>query len=286
MQEYIIETENLYFKYSDGTQALDDLSLKIKKNKKVAILGSNGAGKSTLFLHLNGILKPDKGKILFNGQEIKYNHKSLTELKKKIGIVFQDPDSQLFSASVYQEVSFGPMNLNLDKNIVKKLVDNAITATNINHLKNKPTHFLSYGEKKRVSIAGIIAMLPELIIFDEPTEFLDPKHKEQVMSLISKLSNDGATIVMSTHDINLAYEWADYMILLKDGKVIGEGTPDFIFSNKELIEKINFKLPLILDIYFDLMTKKILPKNSILPRNKQDLTQLIIDNAKNPHFVI
>ena len=286
MTEYIIETDNLKFKYCDGTQALDGLSLRIEKGKKVAVLGPNGAGKSTLFLHLNGILKPDDGKVIFAGKEVKYDRKSLSELKKKVGIVFQDPDSQLFSASVYQEVSFGPMNLKLDKESVKKLVDNALESTDITDLKNKPTHFLSYGQKKRVSIADITAMTPEVIIFDEPTEFLDPKHKEQIINLINKLNNDGTSIIMSTHDVNLAYEWADQIVLLKDGKVLKEGEPSYIFSDKELIEKTDLKLPLILDIYFDLKEKKILSDNSVLPKNKSDLTQLIINNAKNSHFVV
>ena len=276
MTEYIIEAESLCFKYCDGTQALNGLSFKIEKGKKIAVLGSNGAGKSTLFLHLNGILKPDKGKILFNNQEIKYDQKSQAELKRKVGIVFQDPDSQLFSASVYQEVSFGPMNLNLDKETVKKLVDNALEATNISDLKNKPTHFLSYGQKKRVSIADIIAMSPEVIIFDEPTEFLDPKHKLQIIDLINRINEQGSTVILSTHDVNMAYEWADNIILMKDGMVLKEGNAVEIFSDKDLIASSNLINPFILDIFENLVEKKAVKNNCELPKNKLELVELIM----------
>ena len=281
MTEYIIEAENLYFKYCDGTQALNGLSLKIEKGKKIAILGSNGAGKSTLFLHLNGILKPDKGKIFFNNQEIKYDQKSQAELKRKVGIVFQDPDSQLFSACVYQEVSFGPMNLKLDKGTVKILVDNALKATDISDLKNKPTHFLSYGQKKRVSIADIVAMSSEVIIFDEPTEFLDPKHKLQVINLINTINDKGSTVILSTHDVNLAYEWADNIILMKNGTVLKEGNALEIFADKDLIASSNLTNPLVLDIFDELLRNKALKNNCELPKNKLELVQLILKAMEN-----
>ncbi len=147
MCKYIFETQKLNFYYGDGTHALKNISCKIEKGKKIAFLGSNGSGKSTFFLNLNGVLKPKNGRILFKDEELKYSNSALIELRKKVGIVFQDPDSQLFSASVYQDVSFGPMNLKLSKDEVERRVSNALKTTETEDLKYKATHFLSHGQK-------------------------------------------------------------------------------------------------------------------------------------------
>jgi cobalt/nickel transport system ATP-binding protein len=146
MPENILETRSISYSYPDGTKALDQVSIRIKKGSKVAVLGSNGAGKSTLFLNLNGVLKPTGGRVFFDGREVDYKRSSLTELRKNVGIVFQDPDVQLFSSSVYQEVSFGPMNLKLPEHIVRERVESSLEALGISHLKERPTHFLSYGQ--------------------------------------------------------------------------------------------------------------------------------------------
>jgi ABC transporter. len=147
-EQFILEAIDVSFEYSDGTEALVGVNMLIEKGKKIAVLGPNGAGKTTLFLHFNGILKPKSGKILYKGEEINYSHSELVKLRKNVGIVFQNPDIQLFSASVYQEISFGPMNLGYPENIVKEKVENAMKKAKIMDLKDKPTHFLSYGQKK------------------------------------------------------------------------------------------------------------------------------------------
>ncbi|MBC7960825.1 MAG: ATP-binding cassette domain-containing protein, partial [Vallitaleaceae bacterium] len=169
MNDTIIEVKNLHYSYPDGTKALQGVNMELKRGSKIAILGSNGAGKSTLLLHLNGTLKPKEGQVLFGGEVITYGKKQLDGLRKEVGIVFQDPDTQLFSASVYQDISFGPMNLKLPEAEVKQRVESAMTTTEVVAFKDKPTHALSYGQKKRVSIAGVLAMSPKVIILDEPT---------------------------------------------------------------------------------------------------------------------
>ena len=174
-EEYILEVKDLEYTYGDGTCALKGVNLKIEKGKKIAIIGVNGSGKSTLFLNMNGVLKATKGEIYFKGKKIAYDKKSLMELRKKVGIVFQNPETMLFSSNVYQEVSFGAMNLKLDNNIVHERVQAALEDVNMTEYSEKSIHFLSYGQKKRVSIADILVMEPELIIFDEPTSSLDPK---------------------------------------------------------------------------------------------------------------
>ena len=216
----LLETKDLEFYYPDGTQALKSINLQIESGQKIAVLGSNGAGKSTLFLHFNGILKPTKGKLFFKGNEVRHKTAELHELRKKVGIVFQDPDIQLFSANVYQEISFGPLNLKMTPDQVVQQVEQAMAVTGVSHLRNKPTHFLSYGQKKRVSIADVIAMEPEMIIFDEPTACLDPKHTQQILEFFNELHRQGTTILLSTHDVDTAYEWADQIIVMEDGMIV------------------------------------------------------------------
>ena len=279
MADNILEAENLNYSYPDGTHALIDLCLKIPKGQKTAVLGSNGAGKSTLFLHFNGILKPKSGTVRFNGKDVIYDRKPLLELRKNVGIVFQDPDSQLFSASVYQEISFGPLNLGLAEKTVRDRVEQAMTATGINELKDKPTHMLSYGQKKRVTIADILAMEPQVLICDEPTAWLDPKHAKQTVQLFNEISQNGTTIIMSTHDVDLAYSWADYVFIVSDGRVIGEGTPDKVFSDDILIRKADLDRPWLVDVYDLFIKKGCLSNKTPLPRNKEELFDLMLDHG-------
>ena len=275
MTDYIIESDNICFSYVDNMEVLNGVSIKIPKGKKTAIIGPNGAGKSTFFLHLNGILKPQKGKIFFNNQEMKYDHKSLMKLRKKVGIVFQDPDTQLFSASVTQEISFGPINLGFSKEKVREHVNSSLEIAGITHLKDQPTHFLSCGQKKSVTIASIIAMEPEVIIFDEPTNFLDPKHKIQLMDFISDLNKKGITIILSTHNVDIAYSWADHIIVMNEGKVLKEGSPEEIFTNIELLESSSLSIPVVLELYQELLKKGLIKDEKPIPRNKEALFNLL-----------
>lgn len=279
MEDYIIQTKNLEYIYPDGTKALQGVDLKIKRGSKVAVLGSNGSGKSTLFLNLNGVLKPNKGKVILNNKEISYNSKSLRELRRKVGIVFQDPDIQLFSANVYQEVSFGAMNLKLDKTEVRRRVEKALKDTDTFLLKDKATHFLSYGQKKRVSIADILVMEPDLIILDEPTSSLDPKHAGESIALINDICKSGTTVMISTHDIDLAFSWANDIIVMKDGGILGEGTPLEIFRNEPLLKEGYIAKPIALELY-DMLVKNRIIKNSDVPYDKDTLFNLISNISK------
>ena len=188
LTDYILEACDLTYNYPNGTEALKGLNVRIPRGKKLALLGANGAGKSTLFLHFNGILQPKSGKILYNGTEVRYDRKSLLDLRKNVGIVFQDPDSQLFSASVYQEISFGPLNMGWPEKIVMERVEKAMISTGVSELRDKPTHMLSYGQKKRVTIADILVMEPQVLICDEPTAWLDPKYTKIMMQLFNQIN--------------------------------------------------------------------------------------------------
>ncbi len=280
MADVILEAVDLDFTYADGTKALNKVNLRVKRGEKLAVLGANGAGKSTLFLHFNGIHRPRSGRILYNGKEISHNKRALIDLRKKVGIIFQDPDNQLFSASVWQDISFGPFNLGLPEPEIAERVRRAMAATETTDLDDKPTHMLSYGQKKRVAIAGILAMEPEVIILDEPTAGLDPRHAREFMQLLATLSDTGTTIILSTHDVDLAYTWADRVAVMTRGEVVSVGKPDEIFNQSQLIVQADLTLPLLLELHAGLVRRGWLPASAPLPKNAVEL----LDNLLPTHL--
>lgn len=271
MTKQIFNIEELTHRFADGTFALKDLSLTIQQGKRIALLGNNGAGKSTLFQHLNGLLQPTSGSIKFKENPLKYDRKSLLLLRKQVGIVFQDPDSQLFSANVQQDISFGPMNLGWDRDVVRKKVDWAMAHTEVTSLKDRPTHFLSLGQKKRVAIAGVLAMEPDVWILDEPTAGLDPYFSKQIMALLHDIHLLDKTIILSTHDVNLAYQWADEIIVMNDGRVIYQGDPVSIFHQDALLNQAHLEKPWIFEMYHTLIQAKHLSSRGAYPRTKEAL---------------
>lgn len=245
----MIQLQNISYRYPDGTGALSNITLRVREGEKLVIAGANGAGKSTLFLIINGILKPMSGHYVFDGKQVNYSKADLLQLRKHVGVVFQEPDSQIFSASVMDEVSFGPLNLGLPHHQVREQVDMALTALDIAHLKNRPAHLLSYGQKKRVTMASVLSMNPRILIFDEPTSGLDPVHAAEIVALLHRLHQQGKTIIISTHDMNLAYQWASRIVVLNQGQVFGDGSPADIFSNPSLVGESGLELPMILQVY-------------------------------------
>lgn len=245
----MLEARNITFSYDDGTEALNNVNLKVDKGDIVALLGKNGAGKSTLFLHFNGILRPDKGEIIIDGEKLKYDKKSLIKFRQKVGLVFQNPDDQIFAPSVEEDVAFGPLNLKLPMEEVQKRVHEALERVGMVGFEKKAPHHLSGGQKKRVAIAGILAMKPEIMVFDEPTAGLDPKGASKIINLLKELNEQGITIIISTHDVDLVPQYANKVYVLHEGEIIGEGTAKDIFSNKELIDKANLELPIIANFF-------------------------------------
>ena len=209
---------------------------------------------------------------------MKYNHKSLLNLRKNIGIVFQDPENQLFSSSVYKEVSFGAMNLKLSETEVRNRVDEALKNVGMYEYRDKAIHFLSYGQKKRVSIADILVMQPEIIVFDEPTSSLDPKHSKQIVKIFNELNEKGMTVILSTHDVELAYSWSDYIVVMKDGEIFREETPYEIFSDDKLIHECYLEKPLILDVFQFLCDNSKITLDNNIPRNKEELYNILKNN--------
>ncbi len=266
----MVELQDINYHYQDGTEALKSINLSIREGEKMVVAGSNGAGKSTLFMILNGILRPSSGSYLFDGKEIKYTKKELYNLHKTIGVVFQEPDSQILSASVYEEVAFGPLNLQLSDNEVKTRVGEALETVDIENLRERPAHLLSYGQKKRVTIASVLSMNPKVIIFDEPTAGLDPAHASEIIVLLDKLHQAGKTIIISTHDMNLAYQWANRVVLLNEGRIVGDDLSAKIFDNQEVLHKCGLELPLILQIFNGFKEANMAP-----PKNINQLLNLI-----------
>ncbi|VVB95929.1 putative ABC transporter ATP-binding protein [uncultured archaeon] len=253
----IIKTEGLEYAYPDGTQALKGISIAIEKGSKVALVGNNGAGKSTLFLHFNGTLRPTRGMVIIEGKPIKYDSKSLINLRTKVGMVFQDPDDQIFAPTVKQDVAFGPLNLDLPRDEVDRRVKYALKSVGMEAYADKPPHFLSGGQKKRVAIAGVLAMEPEIIVMDEPTSALDPQGSLDIIEILDELNADGKTIIFSTHDIDLAAMWANSICVLNEGKIIKHGTPDQIFADHTMISETGLRLPTFVQTFRELKVRGI-----------------------------
>nr|WP_048187859.1 ATP-binding cassette domain-containing protein [Methanobacterium paludis] len=241
----IIETDKIVYEYPDGTKALENVNFHAEEGKIVALLGPNGAGKSTLFLHFNGILEPTSGTVKIDGEPVNYKKKDLMKVRQKVGIVFQNPDDQLFAPTVMEDVAFGPMNLGLSKEEVDLRVKESLEKVGMAGFEKKPPHHLSGGQKKRVAIAGILAMNPKIMVLDEPTSGLDPKGASHILQLLYQLNKEGMTIVISTHDVDLVPLYADSVYIISKGKIIKEGSPQEVFGDVETIRKADLRLPRI-----------------------------------------
>lgn len=245
----MLEVQNIKYSYNNDYQALKGVSLKIEKGDMVALLGKNGAGKSTLFLHLNGIYQPDEGKVFIDGEELKYDKKSLLKFRQKVGIVFQNPDDQIFAPTVEEDVAFGPLNLGLSMEEVQNRVEDALERVGMTGYEKTAPHHLSGGQKKRVAIAGILAMKPEIMVLDEPTAGLDPNGVTNLVKLLKELNEEGITILISTHEVNLVPDYANKAFVMVDGNLIAEGTPREIFSQPDILEQANLEIPIVTELF-------------------------------------
>ena len=238
-------------------------------------MGANGSGKSTFFLCCNGINRPTSGTLYFDGAPVDYSREGLLKLRQRVGIVFQDPDNQLFSASVYQEISFGVLNLGKSEAEARQEVERVIEKMGISPFRDRPTHALSGGQKKQVSIADILVMHPDVIILDEPAAALDPKHTALVNDAVNQMTADGITVMMSTHDVNFAFEWADEIVLLDQGQVLMQGDPVQVFSNQTALSRANLEQPAVLQLFDSLCKKGILKNTLPVPKTLRELEEYI-----------
>lgn len=247
-----LSTENLSFTYPDGTQALKNINIEIEKGEKVAIIGPNGAGKSTLFSHFNGLTEPTSGCVKIEGKPISFEKDELLKVRQKVGIVFQDPNDQLFAPTVKEDIAFGPMNLGLSYDEVEKRVEDALKMVGMENYEDKTPHHLSGGQQKRIAIAGIIAMKPELMILDEPTAGLDPDGVEKVLNIMNQLNEERMTLIISSHDIDMISKYADKIFVLYNGEIIESGNKNKIFSDMDLLKKAHLRTPITTEILYNL----------------------------------
>ena len=249
MAETILEIKDLHYNYPDGTQAIRGIDFKVEKGQMISILGPNGAGKSTFFLHFNGIIEPTSGEIIIEGKPLTYDKKSLLEARAKVGVVFQNPDDQLFAPTVFEDVAFGPMNMGLEEDEVRTRVESALERVGMSEYSHKAPHHLSGGQKKRVAIAGILAMEPKVMVLDEPTSGLDPNGASAIMQLLYDLNADGMTIIVSTHDVDLVPMYSDNINVLRKGKILKRGSCREVFGDDQVIEDADLRLPWVGQIF-------------------------------------
>lgn len=268
-KENIIQINNLIFEYKkevDGEElsfrAIDDVSLDIEKGSFTAIIGKNGSGKSTLAKNLNGLLIPTSGTVYVCGYDTK-DDEHIWDVRQSAGMVFQNPDNQLVSAIVEDDVAFGPENLGVDPLEIRKRVDKALEDVNMGQFKEKAPHLLSGGQKQRIAIAGAIAMKPKCIIFDEPTAMLDPKGRKEIMAIIDELHQEGITVVLITHFMEETVK-ADRLIIMNDGEVLLDGTPQEVFEHRDLIKSVNLDVPLMAELSAKLRERGIDIPQSII----------------------
>lgn len=240
----MIRTETLSFSYDGSAQALTDINLELRDGEFLALLGANGCGKTTLLKQLNGLLKPSSGKVFLDDKELRLFKDE--EIFRRIGMVFQDPNDQLFSASVEQDVAFGAVNLGLKSEEVARRTAEALKLVEAFEHSDKAIHTLSFGQKRRVAIAGVLAMQPETMLLDEPTSGLDPRGASLIMRLLRKLNREnGITMIMATHDVELVPLFSDRVVIMSKGQIIDEGPPGKVFANNDGIREVQLRLPRI-----------------------------------------
>lgn len=277
----IVEINNLIFSYlqesGDGAKgcflqnAIDGVDLTIKKGSFTAIIGRNGSGKSTLAKNINALLLPSSGVVYVNGYDTR-DQEHLWDIRQTAGMVFQNPDNQIVSSIVEEDVAFGPENLGISPSEIRKRVEDSLSAVNMGDYRKKPPHFLSGGQKQRIAIAGVVAMKPECIIFDEPTAMLDPKGRGEVMEIIRELNREGITVVLITHFMEEA-ALADRVIIMDEGKIKLDGSPSSVFAKRDELKSMSLDVPFVVELAYRLRQKGVdIPENTV---SRKDLVEYI-----------
>lgn len=278
-----ISIDNISFSYSDSENsnlvknAVNNFSLKIKKGEFIALLGHNGCGKSTVAKHLNAMLLPDSGKVYVDGDDTSDEDKTY-DIRKKVGLVLQNPDNQLVASIVEEDVAFGPENLGVAPDVIRQRVDEALKTVDMYEYRTHAPYKLSGGQKQRVAIAGILAMQPQCIVLDEPTAMLDPNGRSEVMSTLLKLNKDkNMTVILITHYMEEAV-LADRVIVMDEGKILIQGTPEEVFSQVELLKKHRLDVPQATELAYKLSGCGI--KTGKIPLNDEDCVKMLEEVLK------
>ncbi|MFE6712725.1 energy-coupling factor ABC transporter ATP-binding protein [Streptomyces sp. NPDC057695] len=266
----VVELVKAGFAYEDGPPVLAGVDFAVAEGRAVALLGRNGSGKTTLLRLLSGGLRCASGALRLDGREVAYDRKGLTRLRTTVQLVVQDPDDQLFAASVEQDVSFGPTNLGLPEDEVRRRVGEALAALDITALADRPTHLLSYGQRKRAAIAGAVAMRPRVLIMDEPTAGLDPHGQERLLDALGRLREGGTTVLMATHDVDLALRWADEAAVLAPSG-LRTGPVAELLADDGLLDEARLRRPWGTALARLLRGHGLLPEGAAEPRTPEEL---------------
>lgn len=246
----MLKIENISYSYdSSFGQVLDDVTMDFEKGQVIGVLGANGSGKSTLMKVIMGLYRPQSGQVIYNGSPIRLTKKDLYTYRQEVGIVFQDPEQQLFYSVVEDDIALALKNLNYSAEKITERVDDALRDMHIEHLRSKPIHYLSFGQKKKVAIAGVLALRPKYLLLDEPTAGLDPHGRDHMLYLMKKLAASGTKIILTSHDMDLMYECCDYAYVLNKGIVELEGEPGEVFLNKDILLAARLSLPWLVKHY-------------------------------------
>ncbi|SDH24222.1 MULTISPECIES: energy-coupling factor ABC transporter ATP-binding protein [unclassified Duganella] len=254
----LLELRNVSYTYPDGSIGLQDCHLTLQRGRRYALLGANGAGKTTVLQHLNGLLRPGTGTLHYDGQPFDYGRKGLTALRSRVGLVFQNPDRQLFSALVEEDVSFGPLNLGLGEDEVRHRVATALDAVGLRAHARRAVHQLSFGQKKRVCIAGVLAMEPEVLLLDEPMAGLDAPMQTELTVLLDRLAANGTTVLLSTHDIDFALRWADDIHIMSAGRCIASGPAQQLAAQADTLHAAGQRPPAAIALHAELVSLGVL----------------------------
>ncbi len=281
MSHRTLEARGLVVGYDRGPRVLDGASLTVPAGRRLALLGANGSGKTTLLRCLSGALRPLAGEVTVDAHRLEHSRRGLRAHRQEVQLVLQDPDDQLFSASVAQDVSFGPVHLGLDDDTVRARVAEALRLLAVEHLADRPTHQLSFGERKRVAIAGAVAMRPCVLLLDEPTAGLDPSAVVEALAALARLEEHDSTVVMSTHDVDLALRWADEVAVVVDRTVV-QGAPADVLGDDDLLARARLDRPWALTVGARLRALGLLPAEGALPRDAGDLLAALPERPEVP----
>lgn len=267
-----IQSQDVVYSYpGTSVHALRQLNIAIPTGKKTAICGHNGSGKSTFFLQAIGIHRPDEGTMLRRGEALTYDRHSLKTLRQQVGLVFQDPEQQLILTTPREDISYGLRNAGVPEQQLQERTAQMLVTMGLEELADTPIHHLSLGQKKRVALAGVLVLEPEVVLLDEPTAYLDRRSEQQLIRELDRIHGQGITVVMATHDMNLAYAWADWILVMDRGQCVKEGTPYEVFNDEGQLQAMGLEMPIVLDIWNSLPER--LRRDCTPPRDVNALKQ-------------
>lgn len=274
MGKKLLEFQDVHYTYPGGQKpALNGLTLSITATKKIALLGQNGSGKSTLLFLADGLFKPQHGQIRWAGKRLNYDRHSLTQWRQKIGLGFQDPEQQLVAGTVAEDIAYGLYTLKLSQAEINQRLEQTLAEFSLQELADQPLHHLSLGQKRRVALAGVMARQPELLLLDEPTAYLDSVQMVNFLEELERIYAAGTTLLIATHDLNFAYQWADWMFILHEGKLVMSGEAQDIFSQRNSLAELHLDVPILWEVWQVLVSSLSLPNTMHFPKTIRQLEE-------------